>query len=109
MKLLDLKAPKTTALAPDRCRGALVEFELPLPGPLAGYGGSTRFSLHGREDGPLVAVLGGISADRFPVLWPDGRAGWWRGLAGPGCAVELHQVVERQPQQPARDTEDPRT
>ena len=95
MKLLDLKALKTTVEAKRGARALLAEFELPLPAPLAGYGGSTRFSLHGREDGPLVAVLGGISADRFPALCPDGRPGWWRGLAGAGCAVDpaRHQIL----------------
>jgi len=88
LKLLDLKAPKVTVEATDASRAPLVEFELPLPAALAGYGGSTLFSLHGPEGAPLVAVLGGISADRFPALRPDGDPGWWRGLAGAGCAVD---------------------
>ncbi|WP_165357448.1 homoserine O-succinyltransferase [Sphingosinicella sp. CPCC 101087] len=96
MKLLDLKAPKTTVEPrPARQAPPLAEFELPLPAPLAGYGSSALFSLHGRQDGPLIAVLGGISADRFPAFCPDGRPGWWRGLAGPGCAVDpaRHRIL----------------
>jgi homoserine O-acetyltransferase len=33
-------------------------------------------------------VLGGISANCFPALRPDGAAGWWRGLAGEGSAID---------------------
>jgi homoserine O-acetyltransferase len=88
LKLLDLKAPKPGDEPPPACRGPLTQFELPLPAGLAGHGGSTLFSLQGPDDAPLVAVLGGISANRFPALRPDGGTGWWRGLAGAGCAVD---------------------
>jgi homoserine O-acetyltransferase len=32
-------------------------------------------------------VLGGISANCFPAIRPDGSPGWWWGLAGEGSAI----------------------
>lgn len=64
------------------------EFDVPLPGELARFGASTRASLCGPDDVPLVVVLGGISAHAFPCVRPDGSCGWWPGLTGAGCALE---------------------
>lgn len=66
----------------------LVEFEVALPPSLAAFGRSVRASLCGAAGAPVVVVLGGISADRFPCVRPGGKAGWWPGLAGAGCAVD---------------------
>ena len=84
--------PSARSAAPPAfaCREAppLVEFTAPLPARLGRFGRRVRASLHGADGAPVVVVLGGISADRFPCLRPDGSAGWWRGLAGPGAAAD---------------------
>ncbi len=53
-----------------------------------------RGRLVGNPDGPLVVVLGGISATRFVAEDPDGRngRGWWSRLVRPGGAVDLNRV-----------------
>ncbi|MGD8906250.1 MAG: homoserine O-succinyltransferase [Gammaproteobacteria bacterium] len=43
--------------------------------------------LAGPSRGPVVAVLGGISADKRAATTDDHR-GWWSGLIGPGRAVD---------------------
>ncbi len=65
-----------------------VSFEAWLPDRLFRLGPSVRASLYGAPDAAVVVVLGGISADRFPCTQPDGSAGWWPGLVGPGCAID---------------------
>ena len=47
-----------------------------------------RGRLHGPEDGPLIAVAGGISSGRFPALDPEGAPGWWPWLVCRGGAVD---------------------
>ncbi|WP_162806774.1 homoserine O-succinyltransferase MetX [Sphingosinicella terrae] len=84
MTLLELNRPVSTAAAP----AGPADIALPLMGALKRYGLSTRFTLHGPEEAPIVVLLGGISADRFPCLRSDGAAGWWCGLAGEGRAVD---------------------
>jgi homoserine O-acetyltransferase len=42
------------------------------------------FRLAGREDAPVIAVLGGISAHRVVA----GTAGWWPEIVGPGLGVD---------------------
>ena len=44
--------------------------------------------LHGPEDGPLIAVAGGISSGRFPGVDADGAPGWWPWLVCRGGAVD---------------------
>lgn len=66
----------------------LREFELALPKHLARYGRATRAAVQGPEDAPLIVVLGGISANRFPCLKPCGSRGWWPGVVGTGCAID---------------------
>lgn len=66
----------------------LVEFDVPLPAHLSVYGATTRASLLGDGDAPLVIVLGGISGNRFPCLRPDGSRGWWPGFTGEGGALD---------------------
>lgn len=65
-----------------------VLFEAPVPNELRQFGESVRASALGDPGNPPVVVLGGISADCFPALRADGRAGWWPGLAGEGRAVD---------------------
>lgn len=61
---------------------------LPLPPALRRFGQTTRFSLTGPAGAPLLVLLGGISANRHPCAVPDGRGGWWAGLAGAGAAAD---------------------
>ena len=68
--------------------GRLVEYEVPLPPRLGDFGASVKASLCGAEGAPVVVVLGGISADRFPCLRPDDRPGWWPGLVGKGRGID---------------------
>jgi homoserine O-acetyltransferase len=48
------------------------------------------YRLEGPGRGPLVVILGGISADRNP-MGHEGRAGWWECLVGPGKPVDSHR------------------
>jgi homoserine O-acetyltransferase len=83
----------------DRCRHAanapLRLFEVQIPFGLRQYGEKAQASALGTPEHPPVVVLGGISADCFPGVRPDGRAGWWPGLIGSGCAVDpgRHHVI----------------
>jgi homoserine O-acetyltransferase len=54
-----------------------------------------RASALGDRANPPVVVLGGISANCFPALQPDGTPGWWSGLAGEGQAIdpEHHSII----------------
>jgi homoserine O-acetyltransferase len=60
---------------------AALPFEVALPPSLARFGTSIGASLAGPEGAPLIVVLGGISAHRFPC-------DWWPGVAGEGCAAD---------------------
>lgn len=53
-----------------------------------------RLRFSGRDGGPVVFVLGGISADRHVADAADGD-GWWRDLvaAGGGVDLERFQIV----------------
>jgi homoserine O-acetyltransferase len=63
----------------------VLDFEIPLPVTL---GSATRARVTGHDHLPVVAVLGGISANRFVCGRPDGTPGWWAGLVGAGAAVD---------------------
>ncbi len=58
----------------------------PLPSPLALHHGGelhdamVRFADHGNPDGPPLVVLGGVSARAAPQ--------WWKGMVGPGKALD---------------------
>src|SRR5271169_6999542 len=47
------------------------------------------FRLVGNEQGPVVAVLGGISAHRIVSGAPG--EGWWPEMVGPGLGVDTRQ------------------
>ena len=48
-----------------------------------------RHEFTGPENGPLVIVLGGISASRHITPTPeDGAAGWWQNSVGPGLGID---------------------
>lgn len=46
-----------------------------------------RLRLHGDAGFPAIIVTGGISAGRA-VADAGGEKGWWRAIAGPGCALD---------------------
>ena len=68
-----------------------VEFEVPFR-----YARPARadvaWRLEGALDGPVIVVLGGISADRRVVSTARGP-GWWSILAGPGCAIDTNRYA----------------
>src|SRR5437868_7489200 len=63
-------------------------FDVPAPAALARFGGRIGASVAGPEGAPLIVVLGGISAHRFPCSW-------WPGVVGDGCVIDpsLYRVV----------------
>jgi homoserine O-acetyltransferase len=63
-------------------------FDVPVPADLRQFGTSVHASALGDPSNPPVVVLGGISANCFPAVRPDGSPGWWSGLAGVGQAVD---------------------
>ena len=99
LSVVPAPAPEpSAAIAADagRCSGARLKlFEVPVPADLRQFGHVVRASAVGDPSNPPVAVLGGISANCFPCVRPDGGSGWWPGLAGRGCAVDpdRHYVI----------------
>ena len=75
----------------ERCPGAppadLKLFDVPVPEDLRQFGTSVRASAFGNPQNPPVVVLGGISANCFPAVQPDGAPGWWAGLTGEDQAI----------------------
>jgi homoserine O-acetyltransferase len=71
------------------------DVEVLLPEDLRRFGQATRIRLSGNPAGPLVVAIGGISADRHVCTGAGGGRGWWRGLVGPGEAVDpaRHRIV----------------
>ncbi len=51
-----------------------------------------RGRVYGPADAPALIVLGGISAHRFLLGDHAEREGWWRGIAGPGLALDPLQT-----------------
>jgi homoserine O-acetyltransferase len=51
--------------------------------------GRVQGRLHGPDNGPLVAVSGGISSGRFPSLDAAGQPGWWPWVVSRGGPVDL--------------------
>jgi homoserine O-acetyltransferase/O-succinyltransferase len=89
MELSVLPRPQLDpAPSDERCPARLELFEVPVPADLRQFGEIVRVSALGDPANPPVVVLGGISANRFPALRPDGSPGWWWGLAGEGSAID---------------------
>lgn len=88
-----ISAPRSFVPAP--AEPPLCDVEVALPADLRAFGASVRATAWGYAHAPATVVLGGISANRFVARARDGGPGWWRGLAGPGCAVdpERHLVI----------------
>ena len=79
----------------ERCREArpvgLKLFDIPVPEDLRQFGDRISASALGdRRKEPLI-VLGGISANCFPALRPDGSRGWWSELVGEGRPLDSRQ------------------
>ncbi len=77
--------------------GGTSVLHLPLQLPLR-HGGVLRgarlaYELAGDPSGPLVLVLGGISAGRHVVRGRDAQRGWWDGVVGHGSAVDLNRCA----------------
>ena len=71
------------------------DIETPLPESLHLFGRSVTARIGGNPEGPLVVLLGGISASRFAADDGKGGPGWWPGLAGAGKAIDpaRHRIV----------------
>ncbi len=73
-------------------KSSLLDSTLSLPQPYTLHYGDVlpdpkvAFRLIGPADGPLIAVLGGISAHRM-VAGPAGE-GWWPEIVGPGLGID---------------------
>jgi homoserine O-acetyltransferase len=98
MELSVLPRPQLeNAPSDERCPIApgLKLFEVPVLEDLRQFGTSVRASALGDPANPPVVVLGGISANCFPALQPDGTPGWWSGLAGEGEAIDprRHYII----------------
>jgi homoserine O-acetyltransferase len=88
-------APTPRSFVPAPAEPPFRDLEAVLPVELRGFGASVRATAWGYEHAPAMIVLGGISSNRFVARGADGGPGWWRGLAGPGCAVDpkRHLVI----------------
>ncbi|HEY0013466.1 MAG TPA: alpha/beta fold hydrolase [Allosphingosinicella sp.] len=64
------------------------DVEVPLPSDLHRFGKTIAARLSGNPAGPLVAAIGGISADRHVCTRATGQPGWWAALVGPGEAID---------------------
>ena len=88
MELSTLPRPQLENTSSDeRCPGAPVDlklFAVQVPADLRRFGDNVCASALGDPANPPVVVLGGISANCFPAVQPDGSPGWWSGLAGEG-------------------------
>lgn len=71
------------------------DIEAPLPEALHRFGRAVKARIGGNSDGPLVVLLGGISANRFAADDGAGGSGWWSGLAGPGKTIDpaRHRIL----------------
>lgn len=93
-------APKASVLNQSSTASPSVrEGVLVLPGRFAlHFGGALNdvqvaWRLAGNAAGPVVAVLGGISAGRHVYAERPGEAGWWNGIVGPGCSLDSDQCA----------------
>ncbi|WP_051504007.1 alpha/beta fold hydrolase [Sphingomonas jaspsi] len=97
--LTPIDANAATSRSNERCSAtsepALRLFDVPVPADLPFVAGRVRAATLGDPFHPPVVVLGGISADCFPSICPDGRAGWWPGLVGEARAIDpaRHYVI----------------
>jgi homoserine O-acetyltransferase len=91
----ELKQEPSDERCPVAPLAALKLFDVPVPEDLRQFGERVRASALGDPANPPVVVLGGISANCFPALQPDGSPGWWSGLAGEGQAIdpEHHLII----------------
>jgi homoserine O-acetyltransferase len=67
---------------------SFADFEVRLEGGLNRFGTSVRASLYGADLAPVIVMLGGISANRFPCVTTQKGPGWWSELAGDRKAID---------------------
>jgi homoserine O-acetyltransferase len=79
-------APTAARVIDGMCR--IPRLDLRHGGTLRGVGIAWRMT--GPDSGPVVVVLGGISADRR-VTEEDDTTGWWPGLVGPGRGIDTRR------------------
>ena len=63
-------------------------FDVPIPPDLRQFGDRTSASALGNPLNEPLVVLGGISANCFPAMRPDGNPGWWSELVGEGRPLD---------------------
>lgn len=51
-----------------------------------------RGRVYGNKDGPVVVVMGGISAGRFVADHPSGKRGWWSTLVRAGGPIDTARL-----------------
>src|SRR5579864_221962 len=66
-------------------------FAVPIPPDLRQFGDRINASALGNPLHEPLVVLGGISANCFPALRPDGSPGWWSELVGEGRPLDSRQ------------------
>ncbi len=87
------------AAAPIRIQSSIYrDLEFPIHNGWSGTRGEklpkhskVKLRLSGNTAGPVIAVLGGISADRTAAP-SDTDKGWWASLVGPGRAIDTKTV-----------------
>lgn len=79
-----IPSPKASA-----CRSAELRlFDITVPAGLREFGDRVHAAALGDPKNRPIVVLGGISADCFPAVRPDGSNGWWSRLVGDGRAID---------------------
>src|SRR5205085_1892190 len=63
-----------------------------LPASVEGETQGARYEIAGATGGPIIAILGGISASRHVTSSvSDQRAGWWEDVVGDNCAIDTRR------------------
>jgi homoserine O-acetyltransferase len=63
-----------------------------LPASVEGETQGARYEIAGAAGGPIIAILGGISASRHVTSSAsDQRAGWWEDVVGDNCAIDTRR------------------
>jgi homoserine O-acetyltransferase len=91
---LDLHAESVSASLPGE-RDGILRIEVPFP---LHHGGALprlelAWRLAGNLTGPVVLVLGGISASRKVFTRSGGKEGWWNEVVGPGRSLDADRFA----------------
>jgi homoserine O-acetyltransferase len=91
MELSTIERPSPEFIPPQQASAwssaHLCLFDVPVPAELREFGDRVRAAALGDPRKKPIVVLGGISADCFPSIRPDGSSGWWARLVGDGRAI----------------------